>query len=153
MHGNLKNVPKFSHSHISQPQWWCIPVMSFFIHLNHRTQLLKKLFLTKIEQECSLNYHLFDWELSTNNLQNETIDIGIFHNTVCAGVLGSVTQPRVGAAEVESLSKEYECCCVMGSVTGHCIPVVWPLHGFRRVLVLWWVLTRNQSWANDHSLS
>ena len=71
----------------------------------------------------------------------------------CVCVCVCVTQPRVGAAEVESLFKEYECCCVMGSVTGHCIPVVWPLHGFRRVLVLWWVLTWNQSWANDHSLS
>ena len=84
---------------------------------------------------------------------HESLEYAYLSSTVVSSRANTVTQPRVGAAEVESLFKEYECCCVMGSVTGHCIPVVWPLHGFRRVLVLWWVLTWNQSWANDHSLS
>ena len=39
----------------------------------------------------------------------------------CDNIVHCVTQPRVGAAEVESLFKEYECCCVMGSCD-------WTLH-------------------------
>ena len=59
MHGNLKKVPKFSPSHISQSQWWnCgITVMNFLSYRNYRTQLFRKLFLTKLSQNSYLNYH------------------------------------------------------------------------------------------------
>ena len=49
MHGNLKKVPKFSHSHISQSQWWncgSITVMNFLSYQNCTTQLFRKLCLT-----------------------------------------------------------------------------------------------------------
>ena len=48
MHGNLKKVPKFSHSHISQSQWWIcgrITVINFFSYQNYTTQLFRTLFL------------------------------------------------------------------------------------------------------------
>ena len=50
MHGNLKNVPKFSLSHISQSLWWncgSITVMNFLRYHNYGTQLFRKLFLNK----------------------------------------------------------------------------------------------------------
>ena len=42
MHGNLKNVSKFSHSHISQQQWLngeIIIDIGFMYYLKHRVQL------------------------------------------------------------------------------------------------------------------
>ena len=73
MHGNLKKVIEFSHSHISQSQWWncgSITVMNFSRYHNYTTQLLRKLLLTKLSQNFYLNYHWFHSKLSTHNLQN-----------------------------------------------------------------------------------
>ena len=47
MHGNLKNIPKFSHSHISQSQWRnheIIIDIGFVGYLNYTAQLFCKLF-------------------------------------------------------------------------------------------------------------
>ena len=57
MHGNLKKVPKFSHSHIPQSQWWncgSIAVMNFLKYHNYTTQLFRKLFLTKLSHNSYL---------------------------------------------------------------------------------------------------
>ena len=54
MHGNFKNVPKFSHSHISQSQWRNPEIIfdtGFLGYLNYTMQLFCKLFpmqLTRI---------------------------------------------------------------------------------------------------------
>ena len=51
MHGNLKNVPKFSRSHILPSRlWhcWSITVVNFFNHYNYTTQQCIKLFLTDL---------------------------------------------------------------------------------------------------------
>ena len=47
LHGNLKNVPKSSHSHISQSQWRNREIninIDLLNHLHHTKQLLSKLF-------------------------------------------------------------------------------------------------------------
>ena len=57
-----KKVPTLSHSHISQSQWWncrSITVMNFLSYHNYTTQLLRKLFLTKLSQDSYLSYLWF----------------------------------------------------------------------------------------------
>ena len=63
---------KFSHSHISQSQWWncgSITVMNFLSCHNYTTQLFKTLFLAKLSQDSYLNYHWFHYKIWTHNLQ------------------------------------------------------------------------------------
>ena len=51
MHGNFKNIPKFSHSHISESQCWNLEIIidkGFLGYLNYMKQLL--LFLTQLNR-------------------------------------------------------------------------------------------------------
>ena len=51
MHGNFKNVPKFSHSYITQSQWRNPEIIfdtGFLGYLNYTTQLFCILFLTQL---------------------------------------------------------------------------------------------------------
>ena len=53
MHGKLRKVLNFSHSHILQSQWWTCEsriVTDFLSYLSHTTQLSTKLFVTKLNR-------------------------------------------------------------------------------------------------------
>ena len=58
MHGNLWNVSKFSHSHISQPQWLNGEIIidtGFMNYLNYGGQLFYMIFLTQLTRILSWN--------------------------------------------------------------------------------------------------
>ena len=70
MHEKLKNVPEFSHSHISQSQWNCgnIIDMNFLTILTHDAAFHKAL-SANAEHNSYLIYHQLRWEPWTHNFQ------------------------------------------------------------------------------------
>ena len=59
MHGNLKDIPKFSHSHISRSQWRNCEIIidtGLLKYLNCTTQSFCKLFLAQLTR----NWNIFD---------------------------------------------------------------------------------------------
>ena len=77
MHGNLKNISKCSHSHISQSHWQNCEIIldtGFLNYLNSTTQLFCKLFLTQLTRiriwniiSIIDNYRHIIWKTNLSN--------------------------------------------------------------------------------------